>query len=57
MAAKGVFAQGDEKQITVSISPSGSPVGLSPRMVVLDDAEAEFMKALRSEEVVQLAMF
>ena len=55
LTIKGVFAQGDEKQITVSVSPTGSPVGLSPRMVVLD--EDEFVKALRNEEVVQLAMF
>ena len=57
MAAKGVFAQGDEKQITVSTSPSGSPIGRSPRMVVLAETEDEFVKALRNEEVVQLAMF
>lgn len=56
LTTKGVFAQGDEKQITVSTSPSGSPIGQSPRMVVLLD-EDEFLKALRNEEVVQLAMF
>ena len=55
LSTQGVFAQGDEKQITVSNSPTGSPVGLSLRMVVLDDDE--FLKALRNEEVVQLAMF
>jgi hypothetical protein len=56
VAAEGVFAQGDEKQILVSPSPSGSPVGSSPRMVVLSRQD-EFEKALAAEEVVQLAMF
>ena len=57
LTVTGIFAQGDEKQITVSTSPSSSQVGRSSRMVVLAENEDAFVKALRNEDVVQLAMF